>query len=69
MDWLNQETKEYQLKPENYSNTSMSKLNGLEHLSKPISFESIGAYKTRLSQSDLAYFEKIAGVELFTLGY
>lgn len=58
-----------QLDPAAISETSMAKQKGHEMLSQRISTASVGTFRNRLSDAQIAYFERCAGPELRALGY
>jgi len=60
---------EQQLQPDQYGNTSRSKVEGLTRLNVPITAQTVGDWKSALSPQDLHRILDIAGDEMKWLGY
>lgn len=69
MSFLNEPFENQQLHSQKISSTNYCKLAGHERLGEPISSRTIGEWRGKLKQEDIAVFDRIVGNELQAIGY
>jgi hypothetical protein len=69
MAFLGEKLDPEQLKPSVYGRTSIKQKAGHQRLADPISSQSVGEWRTKLSAAELRRFTVLAGRELRLMGY